>query len=61
MTAAMIMPESRSASGIQQPERRHFAIAIPLLVFSGLVVLLAIGLTRNPREVPSPLIEQLRR
>ncbi|MBI2509408.1 MAG: DsbE family thiol:disulfide interchange protein, partial [Betaproteobacteria bacterium] len=31
-------------------------MAIPLLVFGGLVVLLAIGLTRNPREVPSPLI-----
>ena len=52
----MIMPEPQSASGIQAPERRRFAIAIPLLVFIVLVVLLAIGLTRNPREVPSPLI-----
>ena len=52
----MIMPEPQSASGIQAPRRRHFAIAIPLLVFVALVVLLAIGLTRNPREVPSPLI-----
>ncbi len=52
----MIMPESQSASGIQAPERRRFAIAIPLLVFIALVVLLAIGLTRNPREVPSPLV-----
>ncbi len=52
----MMMPESQSASGIQAPERRHLAIAIPLLVFIALVVLLAIGLTRNPREVPSPLI-----
>ena len=52
----MIMPESQSASGIQAPERRRFAGAIPLLVFIALVVLLAIGLTRKPREVPSPLI-----
>lgn len=52
----MTVPESRSALGIQAPERRRFAGAITLLVFGGLVVLLAIGLTRNPREVPSPLI-----
>jgi cytochrome c biogenesis protein CcmG/thiol:disulfide interchange protein DsbE len=29
---------------------------IPLVVFLGLVVFLAIGLTRDPREVPSPLV-----
>lgn len=29
---------------------------IPLLAFLGLVVFLAIGLTRDPREVPSPLV-----
>ena len=52
----MTMQEAQSASGIQAPERRRFAIAIPLLVFIALVVLLAIGLTRNPREIPSPLI-----
>lgn len=28
----------------------------PLLLFAGVVVFLAIGLTLNPREVPSPLI-----
>jgi cytochrome c biogenesis protein CcmG/thiol:disulfide interchange protein DsbE len=32
------------------------ALLIPLLLFVGLVVALAIGLTLNPREVPSPLI-----
>ncbi|TXH89471.1 MAG: DsbE family thiol:disulfide interchange protein [Rhodoferax sp.] len=31
---------------------------IPLLVFVVLLVFLAIGLTRNPREVPSPLINK---
>jgi cytochrome c biogenesis protein CcmG/thiol:disulfide interchange protein DsbE len=29
---------------------------LPLGLFAGLVVLLAVGLTLNPREVPSPLI-----
>jgi len=32
------------------------ALLMPLLLFAGLVVVLAIGLTLNPREVPSPLI-----
>ena len=32
------------------------ALLMPLLLFAGVVVLLAIGLTRDPREVPSPLI-----
>lgn len=31
---------------------------IPLAVFVALVVFLAIGLNRNPREVPSPLIDK---
>jgi cytochrome c biogenesis protein CcmG/thiol:disulfide interchange protein DsbE len=38
--------------------RRPFRITgfVPLIVFLALVVALAIGLTRDPREVPSPLI-----
>jgi cytochrome c biogenesis protein CcmG/thiol:disulfide interchange protein DsbE len=31
-------------------------LLIPLLLFAGVVVLLGVGLTRDPREVPSPLI-----
>ena len=31
---------------------------IPLVLFLGLVVFLAIGLTRDPHEVPSPLINR---
>src|ERR1044072_3692204 len=31
---------------------------IPLVLFIGLVVFLAIGLTRDPHEVPSPLINR---
>ncbi len=32
--------------------------AIPLIIFLGLVVFLAIGLNRDPHEVPSPLINK---
>jgi cytochrome c biogenesis protein CcmG, thiol:disulfide interchange protein DsbE len=35
---------------------RHLKFVIPFLIFMGLVAFFAIGLTRDPREVPSPLI-----
>ncbi len=35
---------------------RRFALVVPLLVFIGIGVFLAIGLTLDPREIPSPLI-----
>jgi cytochrome c biogenesis protein CcmG/thiol:disulfide interchange protein DsbE len=45
-----------------QPERqkssRNFAILLPVSIFLGIAVLLAIGLTMDPREVPSPLIDK---
>jgi cytochrome c biogenesis protein CcmG/thiol:disulfide interchange protein DsbE len=50
------MPEAQSVSGIQAPGRRRFALTIPLLLFVAIAVVLTIGLTRNPRKVPSPLI-----
>ncbi len=43
------------ATGVRATSRRA-ALLVPLLVFVGLVVVFAIGLTRNPREIPSPLI-----
>lgn len=36
--------------------RRRIASFAPLVLFAGLAVLFGIGLTLNPREVPSPLI-----
>ncbi len=33
-------------------------VFIPLIVFLGLVVFLAIGLKRDPREIPSPLLNK---
>ena len=35
---------------------RSLKFAIPLAVFAALAVFLAVGLTRDPREVPSPFI-----
>jgi cytochrome c biogenesis protein CcmG, thiol:disulfide interchange protein DsbE len=32
------------------------AVVVPLIVFAGIAVLLAVGLTLNPREIPSPLV-----
>ena len=40
------------------PQLAAFA---PLLLLAGPAVLLRVGLTLNPREAPSPLIEKLRR
>jgi cytochrome c biogenesis protein CcmG/thiol:disulfide interchange protein DsbE len=39
-----------------KPPSRRVLFLVPLLVFAAVAVFLAIGLTRNPREVPSPLI-----
>ncbi len=36
--------------------RFRVATAIPLLIFIGIAIFLAIGLTLDPKEVPSPLI-----
>ena len=33
-------------------------VFLPLVLFLGMVVFLAVGLTRNPQEIPSPLIGQ---
>lgn len=42
-----------AASG---PGSRRAALLVPLLLFAAVVVFLGVGLTLNPREVPSPLI-----
>jgi cytochrome c biogenesis protein CcmG/thiol:disulfide interchange protein DsbE len=35
---------------------RRALFVFPLLIFAAIAVFLAVGLTRNPREVPSPLV-----
>ena len=39
-------------------ERGALRFAVPLGIFFALIVLLGVGLTLNPREVPSPLINK---
>ena len=41
------------------PPRRRAAFLLPIALFGALVILLGIGLSLNPREVPSPLIGKL--
>lgn len=52
------MPESPTTGSLSDtPARRHpWKTAIPLAVFLVIAVFLAIGLTLDPRMVPSPLI-----
>lgn len=42
----------------KQKPRRGLSMALPLSVFVGITILLAIGLTMDPKEVPSPLIDK---
>ena len=44
------------AASVRAPRSRRAAMLVPLLLFAVLAALLAVGLTLNPREVPSPLI-----
>ncbi len=46
-----------SAPSVNAPSRRMPRwVFAPLALFLGMVVFLAVGLTRNPQEIPSPLI-----
>ena len=47
---------SGEAASVRAPRSRRAAMLVPLLLFAVLAALLAVGLTLNPREVPSPLI-----
>ncbi|WP_233251869.1 redoxin domain-containing protein [Limnohabitans sp. Jir72] len=39
-----------------KPQRMPRWVFVPLALFLGMVVFLAVGLNRNPQEIPSPLI-----
>jgi len=49
-------PGIGNADTVHRPRFRRTAVLAPLLLFAALVALFAVGLTLNPREVPSPLI-----
>lgn len=54
MTPEANNPDSTSTA---QPRRvLRWTVFVPVAVFAGIVALFAVGLTLNPREVPSPLI-----
>ena len=44
------------ADPLPRAQRRSLALLVPLLAFIGVGVIFAIGLTRDPREIPSPII-----
>ena len=51
-------PQTRvlDRSTVRAPVRSRFTLFVPLLAFLGVAVFFGIGLTRDPRLVPSPLI-----
>ena len=52
---SMIEQDPARKASFRRPHLRIITI-LPVILFLALVVLLAVGLTRNPREVPSPLL-----
>ena len=55
----MTMPLEAHGIGAASPSKamlRRSALLVPLAAFAGLVAVLAVGLTLDPRELPSPLI-----
>ena len=51
------MPDKASMSTTQPgPRPRTFKFLVPLAIFVAIGIFLGIGLTLDPREVPSPLI-----
>ena len=56
----MQVPAQEQESGLHiaspASRARSMAVLVPLLAFAGIAVFLALGLRRDPREVPSPLI-----
>ncbi|MCE2781142.1 redoxin domain-containing protein [Limnohabitans sp.] len=45
-------------TSVGQTRRMPRWVFVPLALFLGMAVFLAVGLTRNPQEIPSPLIGQ---
>ena len=50
------MTESLSVKAPNRSRWRQFMFITPIIVFAAIAIFLAIGLTLDPREVPSPLI-----
>ncbi len=49
-------PDPGVVEAVDKPPRRRFGYLVPAVLFVALLVLLAVGLTRDPTIVPSPLV-----
>ena len=56
MTPASAQTQETRQRAVPRLRARRTALLLPLLLFGGIVIFLAIGLRLDPREVPSPLI-----
>jgi cytochrome c biogenesis protein CcmG/thiol:disulfide interchange protein DsbE len=57
MTSTPAQAQETRQGAVSRPSgARRTALLVPLLLFGGIVIFLAIGLRLDPREVPSPLI-----
>lgn len=48
--------DGMSSSAARAAPKVRMGLLLPLLVFVGIAIFLAVGLTHDPREVPSPLV-----
>ena len=55
MTKPVLSKDGSEDTAAVAPKMR-MATVLPLMVFVGLAILLGYGLTRDPREIPSPLL-----
>lgn len=55
---SQLLPEIRNDSQAERKNPYKVAMLIPVSIFLFIVVLLGIGLTMNPRLVPSPLVDK---
>jgi len=51
-----ISDEALESGARTQPRRRRLLFLVPLAIFAVLAAFFVVGLTLNPREIPSPLI-----
>jgi cytochrome c biogenesis protein CcmG/thiol:disulfide interchange protein DsbE len=56
MTPPPVQAQETQAPVSRPSRARQTALFVPLLLFAGIAIFLAIGLTRDPREIPSVLI-----
>jgi len=56
MESTIERPGTDAGPTAPRPRDRRWTLLVPLLVFVGIGIFFGIGLTRDPREIPSPLI-----